>query len=438
MSSAPHISCTDCLAGLDDYRRGELESGEQQRIQSHLESCAACRSALAEHERIGNELRNPALLPPGEPDFGAMRRAALQELQTRGRTPFYLSSNQRNLFAIAASITAVLALAILLSREAPDSRTTPPREIASPAATPYVTASPAIKNHTEASPPEPEALDPLMSTEAGQNNSTFSPGTLPAASPSWGESKKVTLEEPDQRKLSSPPNGGMPEHSDMPKSENAGVLPGRSPAAREERSLVAEPPVPAASAAFSRHTSEAGLQDSGRRSAPEAAVPARQSEGATRQIQPNSASRASASAVTQDTMAPTALYHQTPGLGATTADTRWYYDQGTDSPHTKTSATLQRLLDHADTARLSGDWQRALSFYEKLVKSAEGPIRAEAQLRIADIFFEDLKDYTRAVHAYERCLEPEISIHLGRETHMDVRSRLAEARRLRGAAGLTP
>lgn len=436
------INCSDCLVALDDYRRRQLSADEQHRIESHLENCTACRAALAEHERIGNALQYAAALPPGDPDFDLMRAAVLQELQSSHRRASYFSATPGNLFAVAAGVVVVLGLALLVSRGTWLPRPDVQREIASSAPTPVVSSSPqeaAGETYT------PQAATGTVSTreQASSDEEVESTvaGPSPSLSPGTGESKQSLAAKPY----------GKPADTQTADTGNWHAARGEQQMAKlaqqpsvHERSA-ADPPdvtkISPAKAKFSRSRRHAEQHEIQRGSAPEAAVPAQPDEVASRQIRSSDRSRlpASASAMSQPAVTPTALYYEAPGATAPVADALSDYSNPKPLPsQTGTSATLQHLLEQADTARLNGNWRRALSSYEELARNAEGALRAEAQLRIADIVFEHLKDYTRAAHEYERLLEPAISTHLGGETLTEIRNRLSEARRLRDDATQTP
>ena len=116
-----------------------------------------------------------------------------------------------------------------------------------------------------------------------------------------------------------------------------------------------------------------------------------------------------------------------------------------------------RAFQAAEEARLRGRYADAVRLYATLISGpnalasggrgdaqAKGGLaagmaggarlRAQAQLRIAEVQFENLKDYAAARLAYDACLRPPVQEHLTPEEQQSVRARLEELDRLKGAS----
>lgn len=75
---------------LQAYLEGTLTAAEQGQVEGHLDSCLACRQALAVYKQLFWDLEHPAAAEPVPAELGALSdrlMAAWEKAQTAGTAP---------------------------------------------------------------------------------------------------------------------------------------------------------------------------------------------------------------------------------------------------------------------------------------------------------------------------------------------------------------
>jgi anti-sigma factor RsiW len=101
---------------LSDYLDGELSGHEQDAVEAHLRSCAACTSVLNDLKRVVQQAQNAAVRPP-QADLWTGIAARLDEAPTRADpvVPRFVPRQPRRVAFTLPQLAAAAALLIALS-----------------------------------------------------------------------------------------------------------------------------------------------------------------------------------------------------------------------------------------------------------------------------------------------------------------------------------
>jgi hypothetical protein len=475
--SEMQTNCEVFRERLDDYRRGDLDANTVAKVREHLSTCAECASELQGAEQLGRLLResNAVLAQGNRPDLAAIAATARAKLvaeqhSSRARTPVYA------VWGVAAALLLAVGLSVVLYRSearhdglnrrsfasaakptAGSAGKFEEREIQGGAADARVVAADAEKlqdkSKQSAVAEEAMALKEKMALQMPQSTPIVvpaAPAVAPVDAVSSPDSAAPALEAARDEAVSGriavpAPIGGLESKKDVteqsaPATQREQVKDAEQPGMvpPENRKLESETdrfrlatatltPADTSPAAAGVAFSDNKAMAQSRRAAgvapeqkiaydiPSGAASAAPALSAAAPVIPRSvAARSLAKTNSSPGDAGAAVRSNAPQAGAPASSNRVHFLRSAAAGGT--SATL---------AAAGGSTSASIEILRERASALPSPDSADAQLRLAELLFEDPSFHEQSANELRKCLGPGLSQYFSQEALQDIRAKLA-------------